>query len=221
MADFDRSSRKRLNRHATRFYTGETLFARLGRAVCEAEAISRKEFFETWEVARRVRKRLGGQPVFELAAGHGLLAMLMIILDDSIPTATCVDKTMPLSHERLTASLEKTWPRLAGRVTFRECPVAQVELPPEAMVVSVHGCGTLTDEILRLAVSARCPVAVLPCCHDLSKCEDGGLRGWMEPTLAIDANRAARLSLSNYRVVATTIPEDITPRNRLLIGWPR
>ena len=27
--------------------------------------------------------------------------------------------------------------------------------------------------------------------------------------------------LCGYRVVTTTVPEDITPRNRLLIGWPR
>ncbi len=220
MADFDKSSRNRMTRCATKFFTGETLFARLGRAVCRAETLSRKEFFETWEVARRIRKRLRGRPVLELAAGHGFLAALMIILDDTIPSATCVDTSKPLSHERLIATLEEAWPRLAGRVAYQERRIEQVVLPTDALIVSVHGCGTLTDQVLGLALAARCPVAVLPCCHDFSDSDDLGLRGWMEPSLAIDAARAARLSLGGYRVVATTIPEDITPRNRLLIGWP-
>ena len=48
----------------------------------------------------------------------------------------------------------------------------------------------------------------------------GGLGGWMESSLAIDVVRATRLEATGYRVWTQTIPADITPKNRLLLGVP-
>ena len=220
LVEVNRASRARMNRYASHHFVGDTLFARLGRAVCAAEAIPRKEFFETWEVAKKLRHRLRGRPIVELAAGHGFLSALLILFDDAIPSATCVDLSKPLSHERLYGSLIEVWPRLEGRVGYEQCRIEEVAIPPEALVVSVHACGTITDLVLDRAIAQGNPVAVVPCCHDFDRSDDGGLTPWMEPSLAIDAARAARLANAGYRVVATTIPEDITPRNRLLIGLP-
>jgi hypothetical protein len=61
---------------------------------------------------------------------------------------------------------------------------------------------------------------VLPCCHDFTTCDAGDLSGWVEPPLAIDIMRAVRLEQQGYRVVTQTIPADITPKNRLLLGAP-
>jgi hypothetical protein len=78
----------------------------------------------------------------------------------------------------------------------------------------------LTDVVLDRAIGARARVAVLPCCHDARACDTGGLDGWMDPALAIDATRAARLAAAGYRVRTQTIPAEITPKNRLLLGEP-
>jgi len=88
------------------------------------------------------------------------------------------------------------------------------------IVVSSHACGALTDLVLSRASTARARVAVLPCCHDEETCDMGGLGGWLESSLAIDVVRAARLEASGYRVWTQTIPADITPKNRLLLGVP-
>ena len=40
----------------------------------------------------------------------------------------------------------------------------------------------------------------------------------MDLGLAVDAVRAMRLRQAGYRVYLRTIPEEITPKNRLLIG---
>jgi hypothetical protein len=61
---------------------------------------------------------------------------------------------------------------------------------------------------------------VLPCCHDLESCDAGPLAGWLDGPLAIDVLRAVRLELCGYRVRTQTIPAEITPKNRLLIGEP-
>jgi hypothetical protein len=52
------------------------LFDRVARVVCEADCLPRKELFESWEVARRTRRRFRGGRVVDLAAGHGLVGHL-------------------------------------------------------------------------------------------------------------------------------------------------
>ena len=71
---------------------------------------------------------------------------------------------------------------------------------------------------LRRASAARARVAVLPCCHDLDVCDTGGLSGWMDGPLAVDAVRAQRLKQADYRIWTQRIPSAITPKNRLLLG---
>jgi hypothetical protein len=88
------------------------------------------------------------------------------------------------------------------------------------LVVSAHACGGLTDLILERAAEAGASVAVLPCCHDLRQGDLGGLEGWMDGPLAMDATRVARLRAQGYRVFTQHIPGDITPKNRLLMAEP-
>lgn len=220
MKNLDKSSRNILNRYTAARIEGDTLFARIGRAVCEAECLPRKEFFEAWETGRRLRREMRGGPVLELAAGHGLLSMILILLDDSTPSATCVDIKKPVTYERLLNVFEKRWPRIAGRITYKVQSIEDTQASRDTLVVSVHACGRLTDQILDLAIAGQSRVAVLPCCHDLKKCDLGSLRGWMDGPLAIDATRVARLRSAGYRVSTQCIPEEITPKNRLLLAWP-
>ena len=192
----------------------------MARAVCHAACLPRKELYEAWEVARRVRRLFRGGRVIDLGAGHGLLAQLMILLDDSSPTALAVDKTLPPSSARLNQVLVQAWPRLSGRVAFVAGPLEDVEILPTDVVVSSHACGALTDRILDRAVTARARVAVLPCCHNLATCDVAELSGWVDAPVAIDVVRAVRLKQKGYRIWTQAIPADITPQNRLLLGAP-
>ena len=217
---FSPSSRARLNRHDLGRFPGDTLFDRLGRAVCAAGCLPRKEFFETWEVARRVRRLFRGGRVVDLGGGHGLLAQAMLLLDNSSPNAVVVDTAPPPSGARVHAALVDVWPRLAGRVEFVASRLENVELQATDLVVSCHACGDLTDRVLDRAAAARARVAVLPCCHDLATCDWGSLAGWVDRPLAIDILRAVRLERQGYRVWTQTIPAAITPKNRLLLAAP-
>jgi hypothetical protein len=220
LKNLDKSSHNVLNRYTAKRLSGDTLFARIGRAVCEAECLPRKEFYEAWEVAKRVRRHMRGGDVIELAAGHGLLSAMLIILDDTAPRATCIDVKQPLSHRKIIDVLEQRWPRLKGRITYEEKGIEDTSIPSGALAISVHACGVLTDQVISAAISGRSRVAVLPCCHDLKRCDTGSLKGWMDGPLAVDATRAARLTSAGYRVATLSIPKDITPKNRLLLGWP-
>jgi hypothetical protein len=218
--DMDRSSRNRLTEKLLPHFAGETLFDRIARAVCRAGCLPRKELFEAWEVARRVRRRFRGGRVVDLACGHGVTAQILMLLDDTSPAALAVDSRIPKSAATLAASLQEEWPRLRGRVQFMEGALEKVELRPDDLVVSVHACGALTDLVLDRASCAGARVAVLPCCHHLQSADLGGLEGWLEGPLATDVVRASRMRAKGYRVFTQCIPEEITPKNRLLLAEP-
>jgi hypothetical protein len=217
----DPSSRVRLKPTTARHFTGDTLFDRIARVVCEANCLPRKELYESWEIARRTRRRFRGGRVVDLACGHGLVAHLMLLLDDTSEAALCVDKRVPGSASQLSSAMVRAWPRLAGRVTYEERPVQEVLLHEDDVVVSAHACGALTDVVLARAVAAGARVAVLPCCHDEDTCDAGALEGWVDVSLAIDATRARRLAAQGYTVHTQLVPETITPKNRLLMGERR
>src|SRR5438045_749179 len=120
---FSHSSKGRLTDRDLARFASSTLFHRLARAVCHAGCLPRKELYEAWEVARRVRRLFRGGRVVDLASGHGLLAQVMLILDDSSPAAIAIDKTLPASTSRLRNAIAEAWPRLTGRVSFLEGPL--------------------------------------------------------------------------------------------------
>ena len=171
-------------------------------------------------MARRVRRLFRGGRIVDLAGGHGLLAQVLLILDNSSPQALIVDTTLPRSSARLHEVLVGAWPRLAGRVAFEQRSLESVALSDADLVVSAHACGALADLVLERASAVRARVAVLPCCHNLAVNDAGSLSGWMDGALAVDVMRAVSLEQQGYCVRTLTIPAAITPKNRLLLGEP-
>src|SRR5262245_25135116 len=183
---FAPSSRGRLTDRDIDRFPGHTLFHRVARTVCHAGCLPRKELYEAWEMARRVRRLFRGGRIIDLGAGHGLLAEIMLLLDDSSPGALVVDKALPASAAKLYEAVAGAWPRLVGRVEFVTSAMDDVDLHSTDVVVSSHACGALTDRVLNRASAARARVAVLPCCHDLAAGDAGGLAGWVDGAMAID-----------------------------------
>ena len=217
---FSPGARSRLTAHDLARFTGDTLFDRIGRVVCRVGRLPRKELYEAWEVARRVRRWCRGGRVLDVAGGHGLLAHVMLLLDDASPQALVIDPAPPPSAAALHDAFVIEWPRLQGRVARIAEDISHVTLEATDLVVSSHACGELTDRILDAAVAASARVAVLPCCHDLARCDAGPLAGWLDGPMAIDAMRAMSLASRGYRTRTQLIPRAITPKNRLLIGIP-
>lgn len=158
--------------------------------------------------------------MLDLGGGHGLLAQVMLLLDDTSPNAVVVDKTLPASSAKLHDAIAATWPRLEARVEFVAAGIEHVDILDTDIVVSSHACGALTDLVLTRAAAARSRVAVLPCCHNLNSADAGSLSGWVDGALATDVMRALRLEQQGYRIWTQAIPEGISPKNRLLIGAP-
>ncbi len=156
----------------------------------------------------------------DLACGHGLLAHILMILDDSSPKALAVDTKIPKNALGMSEKILETWPRLRGRIDYIQASMEEISILPDDLVVSVHACGTLTDRVMERALSAGARMAVLPCCHDLHLCDTGNLCGWVDGPLAVDLMRVYRLKYNGYKVMTRKIPGDITPKNRLILSHP-
>jgi SAM-dependent methyltransferase len=215
---FSRSSRGRLTPRDRGRFTSNGVFDRIALAVCDAGCLPRKELFEAWEVARRARRLFRGGRVIDLGSGHGLLGQIMLILDDSSPSAIAIDKSQPACAVRVHQALVEVWPRLDGRIAFLEGDLESVQIAPDDIVVSSHACGRLSDVVIDRAASAGARLALMPCCHDFAACDTGSLTGWLDPSLAVDVARVVRLESRGYRVWTQSIPPEITPKNRLLLA---
>lgn len=214
----EKSTKSRLTEKQLDNFPGNTLFDKLARTVCLAGTLPGKELFEAWEVARRIRRKYRGGRIVDLACGHGLLAHIMLLLDDSSAEALAVDLEFNQNTKRLSQIIIDRWPRLKNRIHYRKARIEDIKLTPDDTAVSVHACGRLTDMVIESAVNAGARLAILPCCHNTKSGDLGGLDGWVDGPLAIDVTRAARLRTAGYSVITRTIPEEITPKNRLLMA---
>jgi len=282
---FRRASRSRLSPADARRFPGDDTFAAVARAVCSADVLPRKELFETWEAALVITEAFGERlrgpsanlssssaatdvstRVADLAGGHGFLALALLVLNPTLRSAVVVDRRKPESHERLVSCLTKAFPklRLHARVRFVCGDVSDVASVTEAetrdatrvVFAAVHACGDLSDAVLALAVAARAPVALVPCCHRglgsarrLAKRLDEAMprgaeampgdaafsinaayetkeetnernvsRESVSPSVAVDVARLETLRRAGYDVAAATLPREITPQNRVILG---
>lgn len=218
---FVRSRRTPLTWRDLDRFPSDTLFDRVARVLCEAECVPRKELYESWEVARRARRRYRGGRVLDLACGHGLLAHLLLLLDDSSGEGIGVDVRVPESAGPIAEAMARAWPRLAGRVRIEAGALERVAVTAEDLVVSAHACGGLTDRVLDVAIAGRARVVVLPCCQALARSDLGGLEGWLDGPLAVDVTRVARLRAEGYAVHTQRIAPGITAKDRLILAAPR
>jgi hypothetical protein len=212
-------SRNKLTPSHARLYPGDELLNELGRALCTVHCLPRKELHEAWEMAHVVRAQFRGGRVVDLCCGYGLLAQVMLLVDDDVREAVAVDVKLPKNHAPVRDVVTETFPRMRGRVQFVQAPLARMPLHADDLVVSSHACGTLTDDVLAAAVDAGARVAVLPCCHQHRFRAD--LATHADPARSIDDERAERLRALGYDVWTPSIPVEVSPKNRLLLGAPR
>lgn len=217
-------SKHRLGEVAREVFAGDRLEDRLVRALADRRVLTVKEVAESFELWKRVRRRVRRPVMVDLCCGHGLTGVLFAVFERSVERVILVDHRQPASVQAVLEAAAEVAPWSVEKLSYWEQPLSEVRerLPAGAGVVGVHACGEQTDRVLDLALAGGGPVAVMPCCYRSARRRGPvGVAETLGTSLAIDVHRSYRLDAAGLRVDWTEIPESVSPMNRILIGWPR
>lgn len=207
-----------------RHFTSDTLQDRLVRALAAERVLPIKEILECCEFFEHIRKDVRAERVVDLCCGHGLLGILFALFERDVQQVLLTDEREPLSLGAVLACATQVGPWIAGKVSFERAKIKSVHhaLAPGAAIVSAHACGGLTDRCIDLAIGLGSNLAVMPCCYPQRLCTAPlALQLALGIPLVFDVDRTYRLEHAGYHVRWTTIPPEITPMNRVVIGCRR
>ncbi len=156
--------------------------------------------------------------VADLMCGHGLVGALFAVFEPKVKQVLLVDRRRPASHDALLEGLGRVAPWAPPRLRYLEGDLDVCAAEPIGAVVAVHACGQRTDACLDLALERGAQVAVMPCCYGPPREASPALMIGLGPELATDVARTYRLESAGYRVRWRSIPPEITPMGRILVG---
>lgn len=182
----------------------------------------RKEVVESLFVLARLAPELDrARVVCEVGAGHGMVGLLAAALRRGRLRVEQLDRRRPESWQRIQELLALDSLAAKTAVRYREVHLGRVAALPRCdLALGVHLCGALTDTLAALAVAARVPFAVVPCCesHALLPPDHPPVAGDPEP--AVTALRLARWRAAGYVVDERRLPPQVTDRGRLFVATP-
>lgn len=191
------------------------------RKLRNERAVNRKEFYETVFVLDRLAPELRRtRCLVEVAAGHGMLCLFSAVLYPRLEAAVAVDLRQPLAWDKVRERVSLLYPFVKMKTRFVERKVQKtLPVPPEALVVAIHGCGGLTDLVGDIAREAGASFAVAPCCEARNLLPEGLRKvvpGKELPQVLGDL-RAERWRSWGYTVEERSLPESLTARGRLFV----
>lgn len=208
---------------AKHYFSGDSLQDRLVREFSEQQLLPIKEILESFEFFTRVRKYVRAPLIADLCCGHGLIGILFALFERSVEQVTLIDHKVPPSFPKVLASANRVGPWVADKIHYKTISMKSTVAPldPSTSIVAAHACGTLTDRCLDSALRAHGAVALMPCCYPDRACPaPAAIQLNIGTELAFDIDRTYRLQTAGYRIRWDSIPAEITPMNRILIGIP-
>ena len=86
--------------------------------------------------------------------------------------------------------------------------------------MATHACGSLTDQAIQFGIDWNaCCIAVMPCCYTgMDRGSPYGVKRAFGVSWAADIRRSFHLADHGYHADFSSIPREITPMNRILVG---
>lgn len=194
------------------------------RLLCLNQLLARKEYYESLYVLRALYPFLQTSVViYEAAAGHGFFSLMASLLLPGCHSMTLIDRRRPKSFDTMIELFSAHFPFMKCRLTYTQQAIERLDrLPEPGILVGIHACGKMTDTIIALGLRSELSIAVVPCCIDKHESEVLlGIDPRQEYKQVQDATYSARrLELMQHgrSIVETTIPQVLTPYNRVLCG---
>ena len=219
------SSRQKFNEEITnRHFNTESLQDKFLQSIAAERFLPIKEVLESFEFFSRVRKCARTKIVADLCCGHGLIGILFAMFERDVDHVVLIDQNEPESRRKLIDVANNVAPWVSGKIDDRVGMINAEDflIEPGAAIVSAHACGVLSDLCVDIAIRSGGPIAILPCCYPRSACAAPlSLQTQFGHEVAFDIDRTYRLEAAGYQVRWGTIPQDITPMNRVIYGSVR
>jgi hypothetical protein len=204
-----------------RYFASDRLTDRFIRALIDGHAIRWKEILESFEFFYQTRKYLRRSSMADVCCGHGLIGILFALLEEKVEKVLLADIEIPPKLPSILDIAIRLGPWVKEKITISKAEIEALhsQVSPGTAIVSAHGCGSLTDQALDLAISVGGPVAAMPCCcHPRSPDAPAILYRELGVKDGVDVHRTYRLNDAGYEVLWKYIPEEITPMNRIILG---
>lgn len=218
------SSRQKFHSEiAKEYFNSDSLQDKFLQAIAAERLLPIKEVLESFEFFARIRKSARARTVADLCCGHGLLGILFAMFERDVEHVILIDQNEPESRQKLVAVASDVAPWIANKIDNRVSKISIDDdtIEPGTAIVSAHACGVLSDLCVGIAIKSGGPLAILPCCYPRSACTAPmALQTQFGLEMAFDIDRTYRLEAAGYRVRWGTIPDEITPMNRIVYGRP-
>lgn len=204
-----------------RHFTSDSLQDTFLREIAKQKMIPVKEVLETFELFGRIRKTVRSSFVADLFCGHGLLGLLFAIFERKVDRVLMIDRKAPDSQQKLMEIAARVAPWAVDKIEIRKADISLNDdwIEDGCAVVSSHACGILSDMCIDIAIKTNGPIGLLPCCYPRKGCRaPQAVQQAVGLKMAHDIDRTYRLEQAGYLVKWATIPEEITPMNRVLIA---
>lgn len=206
------------------YFNSDRLTDRLIQNLVAGHVMRWKEILESFEFYGLARKQSRRTSVVDMCCGHGLTGVLFALLEKSVERVELVDESLPPCISRVVETAIQLGPWVKEKVSVSERGIgeSQSQVPMGTAVLAVHACGSLTDQVLDLAIGVAGPVAVTPCCgHPRNDEAPQVLYRELGAKDGVDVHRTYRLNDAGYEVQWRYIPESVTPMNRTILATKR
>ena len=206
---------------AEKYFGSDSLQDKFLQAIAAERLLPIKEVLESFEFFARIRKSTRTQTVADLCCGHGLLGILFAMFERDVERVILIDQNEPESRQKLIAVASEVAPWITDKVDNRAAKISLDDdwIKPGVAIVSAHACGVLSDLCIDVAIKSGGPIGILPCCYPKSACTAPmSLQTQFGLETAFDIDRTYRLEAAGYRIRWGSIPNKITPMNRIVYG---
>jgi hypothetical protein len=149
---------------------------------------------------------------------------MLIAIERLVESVTLLDRTLPDSLAVVRDAVVEVCPWVADKLRVVEGPLEEAAtlLAPGTACIAVHACGRMSDQVIDVALAVGGALGVMGCCYHGTASElPKAVRDHLGTRLATDVRRTQRLDAAGYHIEWATIPEAITPMNRVLVARRR
>jgi predicted RNA methylase len=179
--------------------------------------IREKEIREAFDFVQRIDSLTKGKNVLELCSGHGLIGHLLAM--KGAKSVRQVDRLDSKSRGNLERYLKNYTRVIYDNIDFivNKDEILTWDFD---IVVSMHACGNLTDEVIDIAMKKGADIASCPCCYHGSKVMKSmsAAAHHLGKPLAVDAFRLGKLANAGYDVSMKLLEISISPCNHIIVG---